>query len=51
MEDLIIQTVTTAASISGAAAWIAAVINPKYVPLLSGIINLIGANFGNAKNK
>jgi hypothetical protein len=51
MESVVIESVVTALSVSGGAAWIAAIVSPKYLPFISGLVNLIGANFGMAKNK
>jgi hypothetical protein len=51
MESVVIETVATALSVSGGAAWIAALVKPRYLPFLAGLVNLLGANFGAAKNK
>jgi hypothetical protein len=51
MESVVIETIATALSVSGGAAWIAAIVKPKYLPFLSGFVNLLGANFGAAENK
>jgi hypothetical protein len=51
MESVVVETVVTALSVSGGAAWIAALVKPRYLPFISGLVNLIGANFGAARNK
>jgi hypothetical protein len=51
MEDMVIGAITSILSVSGGAAWIAALISPKYLPVISGIINVIAGNVKFASNK
>lgn len=50
MEELVINVLGTAATVSGLAAWIAAFIQPRYLPFVSGIVQLVAGNFGHARN-